>query len=393
MEHYLDNSATTRVCPEAAQAALRAMTEVYGNPSSTHTKGREAKQLLDASRKLVASAMGCAPSELIFTSCGSESDNWALLSGAEAMRRRGNHIITSAVEHDAIRKSAEELERRGYDVTYLKPDSTGSIPVDAVKNALRPDTILVSLMLVNNETGAINDISSVSKLLKSSGSPALLHTDAVQAFMKIPFTPKSLGADMISVSGHKIHAPKGIGALYVRSGLRLKPYIMGGSQEDGRRAGTEAMPQIAAFGEACRIAKENLAENAAKMAALRQLTIDTLTPAIPELQVINGAAPHILGAMLPVAVCGDNAGRIRTVLQHIAESGLQRGALTAVDLVPQHRNMFVFLRKEPKRIFTAAVIDQHKVGKPCGKQRCNRFLQFLVRIERRQNHRHMCKIR
>ena len=299
MEHYLDNSATTRVCPEAAQAALRAMTEVYGNPSSTHTKGREAKQLLDASRKLVASAMGCAPSELIFTSCGSESDNWALLSGAEAMRRRGNHIITSAVEHDAIRKSAEELERRGYDVTYLKPDSTGSIPVDAVKNALRPDTILVSLMLVNNETGAINDISSVSKLLKSSGSPALLHTDAVQAFMKIPFTPKSLGADMISVSGHKIHAPKGIGALYVRSGLRLKPYIMGGSQEDGRRAGTEAMPQIAAFGEACRIAKENLAENAAKMAALRQLTIDTLTPAIPELQVINGASPHILSISLP----------------------------------------------------------------------------------------------
>ena len=243
--------------------------------------------------------MGCAPSELIFTSCGSESDNWALLSGAEAMRRKGNHIITSAVEHDAIRKSAEELERRGYDVTYLKPDSTGSIPVDAVKNALRPDPILVSLMLVNNETGAINDISSVSKLLKSSGSPALLHTDAVQAFMKIPFTPKSLGADMISVSGHKIHAPKGIGALYVRSGLRLKPYIMGGSQEDGRRAGTEAMPQIAAFGEACRIAKENLAENAAKMAALRQLTIDTLTPAIPELQVINGAAPHILSISLP----------------------------------------------------------------------------------------------
>ena len=299
MEHYLDNSATTRVCPEAAQAALSAMTEVYGNPSSTHTKGREAKQLLDASRKLVASAIGCAPSELIFTSCGSESDNWALLSGAEAMRRRGNHIITSAVEHDAIRKIAVELERRGYDVTYLKPDSTGSVPVEAVKNALRPDTILVSLMLVNNETGAMNDISSVSRLLKSSGSQALLHTDAVQAFMKIPFTPKSLGADMISVSGHKIHAPKGIGALYVRSGLRLKPYIMGGSQEDGRRAGTEAMPQIAAFGEACRIAKENLAENTAKMASLRQLTIDTLTPAIPELQVINGTAPHILSISLP----------------------------------------------------------------------------------------------
>ena len=299
MEHYLDNSATTRVCPEAAEAAMDAMLSTYGNPSSTYTKGREAKKLLDSSRKAVAGALGCEPSELVFTSCGSESDNWALIGGTEAMRRKGNHIITSMVEHDAIRNTAAELERRGFVVTYLRPDSTGRIDPESVRAALRPDTILVSLMLVNNETGAINDISSVSKLLKSSGSPALLHTDAVQAFMKIPFTPKSLGADMISVSGHKIHAPKGIGALYVRSGLRLKPYIMGGSQEDGRRAGTEAMPQIAAFGEACRIAKENLAENAAKMAALRQLTIDTLTPAIPELQVINGAAPHILSISLP----------------------------------------------------------------------------------------------
>ena len=299
MEHYLDNSATTRVCPEAAQAALDAMLENYGNPSSTYTKGREAKKLLDRSRKLVAGALGCEASELVFTSCGSESDNWALLSGAEAMSRKGKHIITSLVEHDAVRKSAEELERRGYDVTYLKPDHTGAIRPEDVCAALRPDTILVSLMLVNNETGAVTDISAVSRILKEKGSAALLHTDAVQAFMKLDFTAKSLGADLISISGHKVHAPKGIGALYIRKGLRLRPYIMGGAQEDGRRAGTEAVPQIAAFGEAARIAKAGLRENIAHMAALKAAAAEGLKAAIPELRMIETAAPHILSVSLP----------------------------------------------------------------------------------------------
>jgi len=299
MEHYLDNSATTRVCPEAAQAALNAMTECYGNPSSTHTKGREAKKLLDQSRAQVAALLGCQGKELVFTSCGSESDNWALLQGAEAMKRKGNHILSSAVEHDAIRKSLDELEARGYTVTRLKPDPTGAIPVEAVREALLPDTILVSLMLVNNETGAVTDISAVSRLLKEAGSPALLHTDAVQAFGKIPFTAKSLGADLISVSGHKLHAPKGIGALYIRSGVRLKPFLVGGSQEEGRRAGTEALPQIAAFGTACALAKEHLAENAARMAALKQNTVEQLAAAIPELRVVETAAPHILNLSLP----------------------------------------------------------------------------------------------
>ena len=299
MEHYLDNSATTRVCPEAAEAALRAMTELYGNPSSTYAKGREAKKLLDASRKMVADALGCKSEELVFTSCGSESDNWALLSGADAMRRKGKHVITSAVEHDAVRKSAEELERRGFEVTYLKPDGTGRIAPEAVRGALRPDTILVSLMLVNNETGAVTDIAAVSRVLKEAGSPALLHTDAVQAFMKLDFTPASLGADLVSVSGHKLHAPKGIGALYIRKGLRLKPFIVGGAQEDGRRAGTEAVPQIAAFGEAARIAKAGLRENAAHMASLKARTLGQLRASIPELVWLESDAPHILSISLP----------------------------------------------------------------------------------------------
>ena len=299
MEHYLDNSATTRVCPEAAEAAMLAMTEIYGNPSSTHTKGREAKQLLDKSRKQVADALGCTVQELVFTSCGSESDNWAILIGAELMRRKGMHIISSQVEHDAVRKSLDELERRGFEVTRLKPDETGAIPVQAVMEALRPDTVLVTLMLVNNETGAVTDIGAIARAMKKAGSQALLHTDAVQAFMKLPFTVKTLGADLVSVSGHKIHAPKGIGALYIKNGVKLKPYLLGGGQENGRRAGTEAMPQIAAFGAACQTAREHLQENYERMAALRQLAIDALRQDIPELVVIGGGAPHILSISLP----------------------------------------------------------------------------------------------
>ncbi len=299
MEHYLDNSATTRVCEAAARAAYEAMTSVYGNPSSTHTKGREAKKLLDSSRAQAAAAIGCKPAELVFTSCGSESDNWALLSGAEAMHRKGKHIISSSVEHDAIRKTLDELEKLGYEITRLAPDNTGAISVESVKNALRDDTILVSLMLVNNETGAVTDIRGIANMLKKSGSQALLHTDAVQGFMKVPFSAKTLDADMISVSGHKIHAPKGIGALYVRDGLRLKPFIAGGAQENGRRAGTEAMPQIAAFAAACAEASKNMEAGISRMAAQKAEIIDRLSAEIPELKYVRTAAPHILSISLP----------------------------------------------------------------------------------------------
>ena len=299
MEHYLDNSATTRVCPEAAEAALKAMTDIYGNPSSTHTKGREAKHLLDDCRKKTARALGCKSEEIVYTSCGSESDNWALISGAEAMKRYGKHIISSEVEHDAIRKTLDKLEAQGYEITRLHPDSTGRITVDSVKEALRDDTILVSLMMVNNETGAVTDIHAIAEAIKAAGSKALLHTDAVQAFMKIPFSAKKLGADMISVSGHKIHAPKGIGVLYIRSGLKLKPFIVGGEQEDGRRAGTEALPQIAAFAAACEIAYNNIDENIAHMKVLKDELIEKLTSEIPEAVYIKTDSPHILSISMP----------------------------------------------------------------------------------------------
>ena len=299
MEHYLDNAATTKVCPEAAEAAMAAMTGCYGNPGSTHTVGREARKLLDGSRKTIASGLGCSPDELIFTSCGSESDNWAIISGAESMRRRGGHIISSMTEHDAVRKSLDELERRGFEVTRLAPGPSGAVEPEAVRAVLRDDTVLVSLMLVNNETGSVTDISEVSRVLKNAGSSALLHTDAVQAFMKIPFSASKLGADMISISGHKIHAPKGIGALYVRKGIRLKPMIIGGSQEDGRRAGTEAMPQIAAFAAACAEAQKGFKDNSERMERLRGETVERICRCIPSAQVLGGGAPHILSLSLP----------------------------------------------------------------------------------------------
>ena len=299
MEIYLDNSATTRVCPEAAEAAMNAMLTDYGNPSSTHAKGRAALKLVMNARKQLAKALGCEAFELAFTSCGSESDNWALWSGADAVSRRGGHVISSTVEHDAVRKALDELERRGYEVTRLTPGGSGAVTPEQVAGAVRPDTILCSLMLVNNETGAVTDIKAVSKIVKAANPKALVHTDAVQGFLKVPFSAKTLGADLISVSGHKIHAPKGIGALYIRSGVRLRPLIVGGAQEDGRRAGTENVPYICAFGEAARIGFAKAAEYQEHMRALREHAIDRLRAENPGLVVIGGGAPHILSVSLP----------------------------------------------------------------------------------------------
>ncbi len=299
MEIYLDNAATTRVCTEAADLAYSVMTECYGNPSSTHTKGREAKAYLDTARSQIAAALGCTAQEVYFTSCGSESDVWAITKGAESAARRGRHIISSAVEHDAVRRTLAELEGRGFEVTYLAPERDGSVSVEAVRAALREDTVLVTLMMVNNETGGVTDIASVAKMLRAEGSKALLHTDAVQGFMKVPFSAKKLGADMISISGHKIHAPKGIGALYIKTGVKIKPLIRGGAQESGLRAGTEAMPQIAAFGRAAELALAGMEDNCRKMAALRTLAADTICAGIPEALIIGGGAPHILSVSLP----------------------------------------------------------------------------------------------
>ena len=300
MFHYLDNAATTRVCPEAAQAALQVMSEDWGNPSSRYAFGRKAEEDMKRWRGMVAAALGCQGDEVYFTSCGSESDNWAIAAAVEYGKRKGKHIITSVLEHAAVLEPCKALERQGYEVTYLKPDKEGNIPMEDLAAALRPDTILVSLVLVNSELGTVTPMKEVSRIIKASGAPALLHTDAVQGFLKVPFTPKELGVDMVTVSGHKIHAPKGVGALYIRKGLKLSPFIRGGGQESGLRSGTEATSQIAAFAEAARVGKENLSEHLAHMKEIKQYAIRELTEQVPGLVVIgHSEAPHVLPISMP----------------------------------------------------------------------------------------------
>lgn len=299
MSIYLDNAATTRVCPEAAEAAYKVMTEDFANPSSTHRMGRQAKKSLDAARAKVAKALGCTADEVYFTSCGSEGDNWAIIQGARYNSRRGKHIISSKVEHSAVRKSLEVLEKEGFEVTMLEPEADGSIALDSVMAALRPDTCLVSLMLVNNETGGITDIAAIAKAVKKQNPNTLIHSDAVQAFLKVPFSAAKLGVDMIAVSGHKVHAPKGIGALYIRKGLNLPAHIVGAGQETGRRAGTEAMPQIVAFGEACESGRLAFNEYFNRLHAIRAHAVERLTSENEGLVVIGGGAPQILSISLP----------------------------------------------------------------------------------------------
>ena len=279
---YFDHAATTAVLPAAADAAYRVMTRDFGNPSSLHALGKQAAKEVEEHRAAVAKALGCQPGELFFTSCGTK------------------HIITTAVEHAAVLEPCKALEQQGYEVAYLTPDHTGRIPVEAVEAALREDTVLVSMMLVNNETGAIQPVAEVSQLLKGRRSSALLHTDAVQGFLKVPFTPKSLGADLVTLSAHKIGGMKGSGALYIRSGLRAEPLIRGGGQEKGLRSGTEATPQIAAFAAAAELGYEHREDNIAYLKDLKAYTLETLQAKVPGLAVVaEGDAPHICAVSLP----------------------------------------------------------------------------------------------
>lgn len=301
MFHYLDNAATTQVRSEATQAALEAMTQGWGNPSSSYSFGGQAAGQLKAWRSDVAGALGCRSEEVVFTSCGSESDNWAIRGAVQLLRRKGKHIITTAIEHSAVLEPCRQLEREGYEVTYLQPDHQGRISPEQVTEALRPDTVLVSMMLVNNEVGSVLPVAEASKAIKASGCPALLHCDAVQGFLKVPFTPEKLGVDLLSVSGHKIHAPKGVGALYIRRGLKLPPLLLGGGQEGGLRAGTEATSQIAAFATAARLGAASMAQDIAHMRELRAYAVERLSQEVPAVKVlVPDGAPHIL----PISLVG-----------------------------------------------------------------------------------------
>ena len=295
---YFDYAATTPLCPQALEAMTRALAH-FGNPSSRYAYGREAAQSVKACRDTVAKALGCAPGEVSFTSCGTEGDNWAIRKGAELGRRRGRHIVTTAVEHAAVLETCRDLERQGYEVTYLPPDREGRITVDQVRDALRPDTALVSMMLVNNETGVVLPVADCVKAVKAFDPAILFHCDAVQGFLKLPYTPVSTGADLITVSGHKVGGPKGVGALYIRKGVRLAPLLTGGGQEEDLRSGTEATAQIAGFAAACQAVMADLGRPE-RTAAVKAYTLERLTQAVPKLEVISpGDAPHICAVTLP----------------------------------------------------------------------------------------------
>ena len=294
---YLDNSATTRPSNACVAAMTRMLTAAWGNPSSVHDFGIEAEDCMRTARTQVAQALGAEPERVFFTSGGTEADNWAIFSTAERLGKRGRHIVTTAVEHHAVLHPMQRLQAQGFEVTYLRPDAEGRISADELSQALRPDTILVSVMMVNNETGACMPLSEMIRLTRQRAPLALFHTDAVQGFLKVPFRAKSLGADLISVSAHKIHGAKGTGALYIRPGLPLPPMIHGGGQERNFRSGTENLPGICGFGAAC--ADASPVKEAAHMAALRDLARQALAD-VPGLVLIGAQdAPHIVSLSLP----------------------------------------------------------------------------------------------
>ena len=293
---YFDHAATTRVLPEAAQAAMKTMTEDYGNPSSLYQLGVQAAKRMGEHREQVARALGCQGEEVYFTSGGTEGDNWAIAAAVEKNRRKGKHIITTAIEHAAVLEPVKALAAQGYEVTYLKPDRAGRVSVDELRAALREDTVLVSMMLVNNELGTLQPVAQAAQAIRDAGSPALLHCDAVQGFLKVPFTPARLGVDMLTLSGHKLRAPKGIGVQYIRKGLNLKPLLLGGGQESGLRSGTEPTAQIAALAAACDAWGEDYP---ARISELKEYALESLS-ALPGLEIVSrGDAPHICAVSLP----------------------------------------------------------------------------------------------
>lgn len=297
---YLDNSATTKPCKEAVEAVTKALTEGWANPSALYNFGIEAARELRNARTKVAAALGAEPDRVFFTSGGTEADNWAILGAVKRFGRKNKHIITTAFEHHAVLNVMRELESQGYEVTYLQPDSEGCITADDLKSALRKDTCLVSVMMVNNDVGSVMPISQMARLTHKLCPNAIFHTDAVQGFLKVPFQAKNLGADLISISSHKVHGPKGAGALYISPRLKSFPaLLLGGGQENGYRSGTEATPAIFGFAAACASVSKTFQQDITRERELIHSLVEKVS-AIDGIK-INGAhqAPHILSLSVP----------------------------------------------------------------------------------------------
>ncbi|MBR0509191.1 MAG: cysteine desulfurase [Clostridia bacterium] len=276
MEIYLDNSATTPLCKEARDAMLSAAEVSYGNPSAVHGKGIEAKTLLETARRQVASVVGASPREIRFSHSGTLANNTAIFGAAAANRRSGNRIVTTAVEHPSVARCMDALEQQGFEVIRLKPSDDGHFSVEDLFSAVNKNTILISAMLVNNETGAVNPVRQIADAVRQAGAPALIHVDAIQGFGKLPLKTDALKADLMTFSGHKVHAPKGVGALYIRKGVKIKNYIYGGGQEDNLFSGTEPVPAIAGFGAAA-AALGNIDRSLERAERLRETMIENLS--------------------------------------------------------------------------------------------------------------------
>ena len=296
---YLDNAATTGVSTPVLEAMLPHLRENYGNPSSVHRWGRNARKALNNARRQVAAALGAQEDEIFFTGCGTESDNWALRGTAYALRDKGRHIITSSIEHHAILHTCEALEKEGWQVTYLPVDREGFVSPESVAAAIRPDTVLVSIMAANNEIGTIEPIDEIGAICHAHG--VLFHTDAVQAVGHIPFNLDQSDIDMLSLSGHKIHAPKGVGALYIRRGVHIENLIYGGGQESRHRAGTENMASIVGLGRAIELATDDIPRRAAELSAKRDHMIDRILSEIPSI-VLNGSRQRRLPGNVNISI-------------------------------------------------------------------------------------------
>ena len=312
---YLDNSATTKPCKEAVAAVLNAMENCYGNPSSLYEFGMQAENIVTDARLAIAKALSCREDEVFFTSCGSESNNTAIFGAAELLCRSGKHIVTTAIEHPSVLEPMDALEKNGYEITRLSPDEKGNILAEDIERAVREDTVLVSVMYVNNEVGSILPVEKIKSICQKKGSKALVHIDCVQAFGKLKINANQLGADLISLSAHKIHGIKGAGALFVKKGVRLPAFILGGGQEKGLRSGTEAVPAIAGFGAAVK-ALPDLKSTADKVLKLKNYCIEKLNAF--ENVVVNSpenASPYILNFSF-------SGYRSETVLHHLERYGI-----------------------------------------------------------------------
>lgn len=300
MEAYLDNAATTPVFPEVRDIMVKVLEEDYGNPSSKHTKGMAAEQYIREARDIIAGSLKCQPKEIIFTSGGTESNNMALIGTAIANRRAGKHIITTGIEHSSVHEPLACLEEMGYEVTYLPVDAAGRVSVEEIEAALRDDTFLVSVMYVNNEIGSVEPVKEIGKMLHERNPRILFHVDAIQAFGKYKIVPKKMGIDMMSVSGHKIHGPKGTGFLYVRDGVKIRPILFGGGQQRGMRSGTENVPGIAGLGLAVKLIYQEHTAKREQLYAWKKMLIEGLQQY--EGVTVNGingitleeTAPHIV---------------------------------------------------------------------------------------------------